>query len=915
MEHGGFAGRPPDGRESLMATNLQCWSGRFVLVFAACVCLAQVIPAADIVTLNNGMILEGELQTLANLKSDPLAPSGELTQILVIDNRLTRTYVAKKQVAKDLGKPAAVALERIPLQQRIPVAGNMISVVGMPQRIDPFDEWGRRTFVMTGQRGKTLEIVQGITEITPRWTKVEAIQGINNYIWSMKIATTSIPREQLSKILSRALDAKDAEQRKRIVRLYMQSDRFQDARVELEQLIKDFPDLAELNELVKELWQRNAQRIVKEIELRRDAGQFQVAVQYLESFPPDGVAGETLLKVRELLDEIRAFVAAGEKTVKLIDANVGNLRSDATRADVKAIVQEIRSELTINTLDRFGPFIRLADDPKMSAEQKLALAISGWLMGSAAALDNLETSIALVKLRDITRDYLRTARQADRTNLLSQLPSEANIGHLASIIANMKPPLPTEVIAAPAPDVGNAAAVLGLPGGQAPQPVGGKQADQPPSAAKPQESKKESDGSDECAPPKDKDDASSLLKGTPKPIGPQPKNEPEPPAEAPPPPPAPAPGTGTAQATGVPGLFELTVNTKLSEDPLVKYWVQLPPEYDPYRPYPCIVTLNGAATTPLQQIEWWSGGYSPASQMRSGQATRHGYIVIAPQWTREYQQEYQFSDREHAAILQPLRDACKRFSIDVDRVFLTGHSMGGTAAWDIGLSHPDLWAGVIPILATSGKYIKQYQENGRYVPMYFVAGEKDTATFANLDFGDWDHYLKHANFGYDVMIVQYVGRGHEASPRTSMFSDEIQNLFTWMSLHKRDFSRKQFEVESLRPWDNYFWWVEAGDPKAINMILPAEWGENPRPAKTPRPAKIEAKPIAPNGVRVDAGSSFGRMTVWLSPDLVTFNNTLKVMINGKPQKNVQPKIETLLEDVRTRGDRQHPFWAKVSVPD
>ncbi len=53
------------------------------------------------------------------------------------------------------------------------------------------------------------------------------------------------------------------------------------------------------------------------------------------------------------------------------------------------------------------------------------------------------------------------------------------------------------------------------------------------------------------------------------------------------------------------------------------------------------------------------------------------------------------------------------------------------------------------------------------------------------------------------------------------------------------------------------------------------------------------------------------MTVWLSPDIVTFNNTLKVAINGKPQKNVQPKIETLLEDVRTRGDRQHPFWAKV----
>ena len=47
--------------------------------------------------------------------------------------------------------------------------------------------------------------------------------------------------------------------------------------------------------------------------------------------------------------------------------------------------------------------------------------------------------------------------------------------------------------------------------------------------------------------------------------------------------------------------------------------------------------------------------------------------------------------------------------------------------------------------------------------------------------------------------------------------------------------------------------------------------------------------------------------------MVSFNDNLKVVINGEPQRKVQPKIETLLEDVRTRGDRQHPFWAKVEL--
>ena len=57
-------------------------------------------------------------------------------------------------------------------------------------RIDPFDEYGHRIFEMVGPKGP-IEVVQGITEITPKWTKVEAIEGIHHYIWTMRIATST----------------------------------------------------------------------------------------------------------------------------------------------------------------------------------------------------------------------------------------------------------------------------------------------------------------------------------------------------------------------------------------------------------------------------------------------------------------------------------------------------------------------------------------------------------------------------------------------------------------------------------------------------------------------------------------------------------------------------------------------------
>ena len=64
------------------------------------------------------------------------------------------------------------------------------------------------------------------------------------------------------------------------------------------------------------------------------------------------------------------------------------------------------------------------------------------------------------------------------------------------------------------------------------------------------------------------------------------------------------------------------------------------------------------------------------------------------------------------------------------------------------------------------------------------------------------------------------------------------------------------------------------------------------------------------------GWGFAGVRVWLWPEIVVFKNTLKVVINKETytSRNIQPKVETLLEDVRTRGDRQHPFWAKVVWP-
>ncbi|MHB8902831.1 MAG: carboxylesterase family protein, partial [Thermoguttaceae bacterium] len=302
----------------------------------------------------------------------------------------------------------------------------------------------------------------------------------------------------------------------------------------------------------------------------------------------------------------------------------------------------------------------------------------------------------------------------------------------------------------------------------------------------------------------------------------------------------------------------------------------------------------------------------------AGQASRHGYIVVAPRWTAEHQTRYEYSAREHGAVLYTLRDAFRRFSIDTDRVFLTGHSMGGDAAWDIGLAHPDLWAGVIPIVARADAYNAHYWENAARVPFYVVSGELDGDKMVQ-NARDLDRYLKR---GYPTTVVEYIGRGHEN------FSDEIQNLFDWMGRFKRDFYPKEFTTKSMRPWDNFFWWVELAEMPPQSMVLPADWP----PTGSSRGITTEARATEGNAVYVTSGA--GHVTVWLTPEMLDFDKAVNITVNGQRVtpggtgeaggqsesdrrsrssrlRFVEPNMEILLEDVRTRGDRLHPFWAKV----
>ena len=762
--------------------------------------LRERVSSADTITLRNGMQVRGSVGKIASIHENPLSTNSDPaapTPVVFVDDQLRRTYFPSKQVRADGFVAENPVVERIRINKRVANGTKRIGAVGPVIKIAPFDEFGNRTYTMQTGQG-ALTVIQGVTEVTPLFSKIEGLQVEGALIWDMRVSTASIPREVLSKVLKRQIDVANPDQRLRIVRLFTQAERYEDARQELAEILRDFPGLADLKKQERELLQLSAGRLFQEAELRRSVGQHQLAIELLKNFPTDGIAGETLVKVRENLQDYEEKFKQGQQAIQTLEELVAKLEGVNNRVKLELLASEIKQEMNFNTLARLADFMRLVGADELSRDQKISLAVSGWMLGAGAGTDNLSVTLSLAEVRELVRKYLRVKTPGERAEVLEELRSKegATPANVARLLAQMKPPLEIDLEA-------------------------------------------------------------------------------------------------TADAE-IPGLHTLSV-PGISEQADFTYHVQLPPEYDPYRRYPCILTLGNASLSARDQMQWWTGRFDAKLNLRLGQSARQGYIVIAPEWTREHQQRYDYSAREHAAVLYTLRDAVRRFSIDSDRIFLSGHSMGGDAVWDIALAHPDLWAGVIPIVATADKYVGRYWGNGRYVPMYFVAGELDGDKMTR-NTEQFDRYLKF--IGFDVMITEYLGRGHEH------FQEDQLRIFEWMRLHQREFFPKEYQCLSLRPWDNFFWFTEFREFPPKTMVLPANW---PPPRNT-SPATFGAKITENNGVNVELGGA--KASLWLAPEMVDF--TRRVQVNGKGM-NITPALETLLEDVRTRGDRQHPFWAKVQL--
>jgi hypothetical protein len=345
------------------------------------------------------------------------------------------------------------------------------------------------------------------------------------------------------------------------------------------------------------------------------------------------------------------------------------------------------------------------------------------------------------------------------------------------------------------------------------------------------------------------------------------------------------------------------------------YRLKLPPEYHPGRPYPVLIALHHAGETGKDMVKRWGDD-----------AAKYGYVLACPE-CGEGSGAYGFTSAEQAPALETLRDLRRHFNVDSDRVFLTGYGEGANMAWDVGLSHPDLFAGVIPIAGQPMLHSSAYWPNAMELPFYIVWGERmggrggkedQKKTNGNLVIYNLfkDHWLPG---GFPAVGVQYKGRGLE------WFSAEVPDAFEWMAQKRRhnplkvgykdvvnekgDVSEYQQDQRTMRAADNRFYWV------TVDGINPRRMSDGPWKG-TVEPARVAAKITNGNQIAVSR-SGVERVTLWLGRGMIDFDKPVTVNVNlgGKELRNlaVKPSLGVLLEDFFERGDRQRLYLARVEV--
>ncbi|MGB5555423.1 MAG: PHB depolymerase family esterase [Flavobacteriaceae bacterium] len=194
-------------------------------------------------------------------------------------------------------------------------------------------------------------------------------------------------------------------------------------------------------------------------------------------------------------------------------------------------------------------------------------------------------------------------------------------------------------------------------------------------------------------------------------------------------------------------LVEGTLETVTKET--YQYYLYFPQDYEANsdQRFPLMLFLHGGGESGGSLNEVKSNG--PPKLLAEGK--EFPFLVLAPQ--HPHPKKWWNTN----AVMQLLDTIVKNNRIDVNRIYLTGLSRGGGAAWELAVQYPDKFAALAVVCGMAP--VPYAAWINKKMPIWVFHGEEDES----IPISESETMVARLKeMGYDVTFTRYPGVGHNS---------------------------------------------------------------------------------------------------------------------------------------------------------
>jgi predicted esterase len=202
------------------------------------------------------------------------------------------------------------------------------------------------------------------------------------------------------------------------------------------------------------------------------------------------------------------------------------------------------------------------------------------------------------------------------------------------------------------------------------------------------------------------------------------------------------------------------------DNTLQPYQVFVPSSYDKSKSFPLVIALHGMGGDENSYLTAYGQGAFKT------EAEKHGYIVACPKGRKPASMYIGDAEKDVMDVLAEVRRA---YNIDADRIYLTGHSMGGFGTWSVAMDYPDVFAALAPI--SGGANNPATMSKIAHIPVLIVHGDNDPTVPVERS---RVMVAMGKKLGTEIKYIEVPGGDHG-----SVVAPNFPAVFEWFDSHKR----------------------------------------------------------------------------------------------------------------------------------